>query len=179
MNQTAWVRIGLGLGAALCGLSGFTGLRAQETATVDVSGYPSDVQKRHKLFAAKCSRCHDLSRALTARYTTPAQWKDLVERMARRPGAGISPLSIIARRSRCTISRSARRLDIAIHRTPRPARIIIVNAISTTAPASNMPSLVSYIRPDAAENCFSRRYETFRGRQRSNMFGGCSPTNSS
>jgi cytochrome c2 len=91
MKHTAISRISLGVGAVLCGLSGLSGLRAQGTGSVDVSGYPRDAQKQYTVFAAKCSRCHDLNRALTARYTTPAQWKDLVERMARRPGAGISP----------------------------------------------------------------------------------------
>lgn len=91
MNQTVIIRFSLAVGAAVCALSGLSGLRAQESAGVDVSGYPGEVKKQYAVFAAKCSRCHDLNRALTARYTTPAQWKDLVERMARRPGAGISP----------------------------------------------------------------------------------------
>jgi hypothetical protein len=91
MKQSAIVRVVLSGGALLCGLSGLSGLRAQQAGGIDVSGYPGDVKKQYELFAVKCSRCHDLTRALTARYTTPAQWKDLVERMARRPGAGISP----------------------------------------------------------------------------------------
>jgi hypothetical protein len=48
------------------------------------------MQKRYKAFAEKCSRCHDLSRPLTARYSGEAQWRDLCVRMARKPGAGIN-----------------------------------------------------------------------------------------
>src|SRR5439155_1303913 len=87
MKQRALFRLGLVAGTAMIGL---TGLRAQQTGSVDVSGYPPEVQKQYRLFADKCSRCHDLSRPLAARYTTEAQWRDLVSRMARRPGAGIS-----------------------------------------------------------------------------------------
>jgi hypothetical protein len=95
MNPKAIVSLCLGAGAALCGLSG---LMAQQSGSVDVSNFPGEVQKQYGVFAAKCSRCHDLSRPLTARYSSPVQWKDLVDRMARRPGAGISP------RDRATIT---------------------------------------------------------------------------
>src|SRR6266542_250447 len=87
MKQSAIVCVGLVAGAALCGLSG---LRAQQANAVDVSGYPAEAQQQYKVFSQKCSRCHDLSRPLTAKYTTEAQWRDLVDRMARKPGAGIS-----------------------------------------------------------------------------------------
>jgi hypothetical protein len=76
------------IGAVWLGLSG---LSAQPSDAVDVSGYPPEVKKQHALFVAKCSRCHDLSRPLTAKYTTEAQWRDMVARMARKPGASISP----------------------------------------------------------------------------------------
>lgn len=88
MKPLQWTRLGLGMGALGFGLSG---LSAQTSGAVDVSHYPPDVQKQYRVFAAKCSRCHDLSRPLSAKYTTEAQWQAMVARMARKPGAGISP----------------------------------------------------------------------------------------
>ncbi len=69
---------------------GLNGLRAQQSDKVDVAGYPPEVQQQYKLLEQKCSRCHDLSRPLTAKYTSEAQWHEMVARMARKPGAGIS-----------------------------------------------------------------------------------------
>jgi hypothetical protein len=65
-------------------------VRAAAAGSGDMSSYPAEVQKQYKVFAEKCARCHDLTRPLTARYTGEAQWRSLVERMARRPGAAIS-----------------------------------------------------------------------------------------
>src|SRR5947199_1691101 len=87
MNGTTFFRLGLGLGALTMGLSA---LWAQQSGSLDVSSYPPDVQKQYKTFTEKCSKCHDLSRPLTAKYTTEAQWRDMVSRMARKPGAAIS-----------------------------------------------------------------------------------------
>src|SRR5687768_6737080 len=87
MKRATAICLGLAAGALLVGLSE---LAAQQSAAVDVSGYPPEVQKQYRVFVEKCSRCHDLSRPLTARYTTDAQWRDMVARMARKPGAGIS-----------------------------------------------------------------------------------------
>src|SRR5947208_2436163 len=87
MNGTTFFRLGLGIGALTMGLSS---LWAQQTGSVDVAGYPPEVQKQYKTFSEKCNKCHDLSRPLTAKYTTEAQWRDMVSRMARKPGASIS-----------------------------------------------------------------------------------------
>src|SRR5215217_5658659 len=87
MNCQRVVGLGLAAGAAVFSLSG---LMAQPSDSADVSNLPAEVQKQHQVFAAKCSRCHDASRALTAKYHGEAQWRDLVDRMARKPGAGIS-----------------------------------------------------------------------------------------
>src|SRR3954447_2563115 len=87
MNGTTFFRLGLGIGALTMGLSA---LWAQQSGSVDVSGFPSEVQKQYKTFSEKCTKCHDLSRPLTAKYTTEAQWRDMVSRMARKPGASIS-----------------------------------------------------------------------------------------
>jgi hypothetical protein len=64
-------------------------VHSQAGASLDVSGYPPEQQQRYKQFAEKCSRCHDLSRPLAARYNE-AGWRQLVVRMARKPGAGIN-----------------------------------------------------------------------------------------
>jgi hypothetical protein len=82
--------LSFGLAAAAVGW-GLTGLRAEQSGTIDVSGYPPEVQKQYRVFSDKCSRCHDLARPFTAKYSTEAQWRDLVARMARKPGGGISP----------------------------------------------------------------------------------------
>src|ERR1041385_5619666 len=82
------------LGWCCLGVGGVTfrasPLWAQQSGSIDVSGYPPEVQKQYKTFAEKCSKCHDLSRPLTAKYTTEAQWREMVSRMARKPGASIS-----------------------------------------------------------------------------------------
>ncbi len=88
MKHSTWCRFGLAAGVLGFGLSG---LAAQPSGKDDVSNYPPDVQKQYRVFADKCSRCHDLSRPLSAKYTTEAQWRGMVARMARKPGAGISP----------------------------------------------------------------------------------------
>src|SRR3954468_8764748 len=87
MHRITVVRLGLGVAVFTVGLSA---IWAQQSGSVDVSGYPPEVQKQYKTFAEKCSKCHDLSRPLTAKYTTEAQWRDMVARMARKPGASIS-----------------------------------------------------------------------------------------
>jgi hypothetical protein len=83
------VRVGRVIGGMLLALGIVAPLYSQEGATLDVSGYPAEHQRNYKVFAEKCSRCHDLSRPLTVKYTD-AGWRDLVTRMARKPGAGIS-----------------------------------------------------------------------------------------
>lgn len=85
-RRPAWLWVG---GAALTMLAPLSAVYSQGGASVDVSGYPAEQQRRYKVFAEKCSRCHDLSRPLTSRYND-AGWRDLVQRMARRPGANIS-----------------------------------------------------------------------------------------
>lgn len=57
--------------------------------TIDVSGYPPDMQQRYALFVHKCSRCHALARPIDA-HVGKAGWSSYVARMSRVPGAGIS-----------------------------------------------------------------------------------------
>jgi hypothetical protein len=81
---------------------GGLGMRAQETldprieaydkgpATIDVSKYPADMQKRYKLFAARCSKCHTIARAINCEFALEDEWERYVKRMMRKPGSGIS-----------------------------------------------------------------------------------------
>jgi hypothetical protein len=126
-----------------------TGLGAQQSETVDVSGYPPEVQKQYRLMAAKCSRCHDLSRPLTARYTTEAQWRDMVARMARKPGAGISrrdQMEIIAFLVFHQKARSGQKPTTAGAATPAPAPQGAAPAV-TPSPATEQPAAAEPLIP--------------------------------
>jgi hypothetical protein len=57
---------------------------------LNVATLPSDVQPDYALFAARCSKCHSLSRALTTGIEDDTYWVDYVERMRRQPASGIS-----------------------------------------------------------------------------------------
>lgn len=59
--------------------------------TVDISGYPPDIQSAYKVFAEKCGSCHTLARALNTPFATPEEWNRYVNKMMRKPGSGISP----------------------------------------------------------------------------------------
>lgn len=56
--------------------------------TLDVSGYPPEMQARYHVFETRCSRCHGLERPIQAR-VAEGGWETYVRRMARHPGAGI------------------------------------------------------------------------------------------
>jgi hypothetical protein len=57
----------------------------------DTSRIPAEIRKDYPVFAANCSKCHDLSRALNAPIHDVEHWNRYVARMARTPGSGISP----------------------------------------------------------------------------------------
>jgi hypothetical protein len=59
--------------------------------TVDVSGYPKEIQAAYEVFAVRCSRCHTLARPLNARITNSEHWVRYVTRMRRNPSSGINP----------------------------------------------------------------------------------------
>lgn len=56
--------------------------------TLDVSGYPPEMQAKYRIFENRCSRCHGLERPIQAR-VAEGGWTAYVRRMARHPGAGI------------------------------------------------------------------------------------------
>ncbi len=51
---------------------------------------PEELQEPYRSFAFHCSRCHTLSRPLTARVNKLEHWDRYVARMRRMPGSGIS-----------------------------------------------------------------------------------------
>ena len=55
-----------------------------------VASFPAEVQDSYRLFAAKCSRCHTLSRPLDANITEHEHWDAYVSRMRHHAGSGIS-----------------------------------------------------------------------------------------
>ncbi len=55
------------------------------------SAVPPGLEDEYQLFAARCSKCHALSRALAAAPKDDAYWKVYVTRMRRQPQSGIAP----------------------------------------------------------------------------------------
>lgn len=75
----------------LCLIGGLAGKAGAQGKEVDVSAYPAEVQKAYRVFNTKCSRCHATSKPLAASYSTDQEWQGVIRRMARMPGAAISP----------------------------------------------------------------------------------------
>lgn len=59
-------------------------------ATIDVSGYPADMQKRYKLFVTRCGKCHTIARPINCDFVLEDEWERYVKRMMRKPGSGIN-----------------------------------------------------------------------------------------
>lgn len=89
MTTKRWLLIAaLAFGVVACQTGRSTmrgGLSKEQLAT-----YPQNVQDSYKIFAARCSRCHTLSRPLAASITAHAHWESYVNRMRRHAGSGIS-----------------------------------------------------------------------------------------
>jgi hypothetical protein len=98
--MTKWiVSVALVSAAALTTLALGSGAHAEAPATfaadsgpakVEVSAFPGEVQEAYGLFAARCSRCHTLARAINTNLS-PESWKLYVKKMMSKPGSGISP----------------------------------------------------------------------------------------
>ena len=58
-------------------------------ARLNLSTWPADYQERYGVFAVRCSKCHELERALTSRLEV-GEWKGHLRKMMRRPGSGIN-----------------------------------------------------------------------------------------
>jgi cytochrome c553 len=63
---------------------------AGSASTEKPKDLPPKLEAGYKAWAGKCSRCHQPERAYSPKYTTEAQIRALVSRMARKPGAAIS-----------------------------------------------------------------------------------------
>ncbi len=60
-------------------------------ATIDVSAYPKAVQDSYPLFTEKCAQCHKLNHIINSdHHALPDEWKDIVNRMWRKPGSNIN-----------------------------------------------------------------------------------------
>jgi hypothetical protein len=77
-------------GAALIAHGCATASKVRHGDTVDVSGYPKDVQVAYAVFAVRCSKCHTLARPLNARIHDAQHWERYVARMRRNPSSGIN-----------------------------------------------------------------------------------------
>jgi len=58
---------------------------------IDVSAYPSGVQKNYDVFRQKCTLCHQLSRPINCDFALADEWSRYVKRMMHKPGSMISP----------------------------------------------------------------------------------------
>lgn len=58
-------------------------------ATIDVSAYPEDQQRRYEMMVAKCNKCHPSARAVNSHFSSQ-QWKRYMKKMLRRPNSGIN-----------------------------------------------------------------------------------------
>ena len=81
-------RLALGLLALLlaCAPVGYRG----GLPKAEVEALPAEVAPSYTLFASRCSRCHNLSRPLSADVRSDEHWDAYVARMRRNPGSGIS-----------------------------------------------------------------------------------------
>ncbi len=59
-------------------------------AGLDVETLPSNMRAPYRRFASRCSRCHSLSRPLSAPVNTVEHWERYLARMRRQPGSGIN-----------------------------------------------------------------------------------------
>lgn len=63
---------------------------AQRGEGLDPNAVPPALRADYELFADRCTRCHSISRPLSARVRDRAHWVNYVERMRRQPGAMIT-----------------------------------------------------------------------------------------
>lgn len=56
---------------------------------MDVSGYPAEQQRNYDVVAAKCTKCHPLSRTVNSHFSGQ-EWKRYMKKMIRRPNSGVN-----------------------------------------------------------------------------------------
>jgi len=59
--------------------------------TIDVSGYPAEVQATYDLFLEKCGKCHTPARPINCDFALEDEWGRYIKRMMRRSGKFITP----------------------------------------------------------------------------------------
>ena len=59
-------------------------------ASIDVSAYPSGIQKDYSVFREKCTLCHTLARPINSDFALPDEWSRYIKRMMHKPGSMIS-----------------------------------------------------------------------------------------
>lgn len=59
-------------------------------AGLDASALPDHMRAPYQRFEARCSRCHSLSRPLSAPVNDADHWRKYIARMRRMPGSGIN-----------------------------------------------------------------------------------------
>ncbi|MBK6687506.1 MAG: hypothetical protein IPG45_23745 [Deltaproteobacteria bacterium] len=89
-ERRTFTGLGLLLFLGLACTTGRSGLRGGLSAEV-VKTLPAEVAQAYDLFAIRCSRCHTLSRPLSAGIDDFEHWEHYVGRMRKMPGSGISP----------------------------------------------------------------------------------------
>ena len=57
---------------------------------IDVTAYPSKMQKAYELFTRKCSRCHTVARPINSTFSSD-EWREYVYKMMKKPGSGLTP----------------------------------------------------------------------------------------
>jgi hypothetical protein len=59
------------------------------SASIDVSSYPEEQQRRYEVMVSKCNKCHPAARAVNSHFSSQ-QWKRYMKKMLRRPNSGIN-----------------------------------------------------------------------------------------
>ncbi len=75
--------------AAFVAVGVASGCRPSSEA-LDPGTLPENVRADYQVFARRCSKCHSLSRPLTAGITDQGHWENYVRRMRMQPASGIN-----------------------------------------------------------------------------------------
>ncbi|GAC1537905.1 MAG: hypothetical protein NVS3B10_29380 [Polyangiales bacterium] len=84
----AW--IGVLVGVVVAGAVACPTAPERDRGAYDPSHLPPDVASDYQVFAARCSKCHGLDRAIDRGAHDDEYWKNYVARMRRQPASGIT-----------------------------------------------------------------------------------------
>ena len=83
--------IAAGMAALAVAMPTAASAKAEKGPTeIVVTNYPAAARESYKAFAAKCARCHTITRAIVADHVLPSQWETAVERMMKKWFSGIN-----------------------------------------------------------------------------------------